>query len=143
MSNKDRIKNILIGATIGLVFSLAINASNDDKKQDNVIIEQNSETVFVSENEVAPDFRVTDMNGNRVNLTDFRGELVVVMFWTTQETDSVEQLYEFEKVYNEYKDDVEFMFVRFPYYYYYFLFFHYFFKVIFSLFFSLFFIMFL
>ena len=38
---------------------------------------------FVKPGQVAPDFRLRDMNGQMVSLSDFRGKVVLLNFWAT------------------------------------------------------------
>ena len=38
---------------------------------------------FVKPGQVAPDFRLRDMNGRMVSLSDFRGKVVLLNFWAT------------------------------------------------------------
>ncbi|MBE6611225.1 MAG: TlpA family protein disulfide reductase [Ruminococcaceae bacterium] len=60
----------------------------------------------------APDFTVTDRDGNEVKLSDFAGKPVVVNFWATWCTPCKSELPAFEDAYKEYGEDVVFMMVN-------------------------------
>ena len=51
--------------------------------------------------ELAPDFTVTDANGNQVQLSDFRGKPVVLNFWTSWCPSCVAEMPYFEQLYTE------------------------------------------
>jgi peroxiredoxin len=58
----------------------------------------------------APSFMLKDVRGNNVNLSDFKGRIVVIDFWTTWCTWCKETTQELEKLHNNYKDrDVVFL----------------------------------
>lgn len=61
--------------------------------------------------EYAPDFTVTDGEGNEYRLSDFRGTPVVLNFWATWCGPCKSELPEFESAYLEYGDQVQFMMV--------------------------------
>jgi cytochrome oxidase Cu insertion factor (SCO1/SenC/PrrC family) len=39
--------------------------------------------VKFNEGTIAPDFNLEDLTGNQVNLTDFKGKVVLIIFWAT------------------------------------------------------------
>ena len=47
------------------------------------VVEEAAENEEAAEPIVAPDFTVYDIDGNAVNLADFRGKPVVVNFWAS------------------------------------------------------------
>jgi len=69
-----------------------------------------SDTVDASKY-AAPDFTVTDGNGNKVKLSDLRGKPVVINFWATWCGYCVQEMPAFEDMYAKYGDDVHFMMV--------------------------------
>lgn len=67
--------------------------------------ETNPETV------AAPDFTVTDDNGNKVKLSQMKGKPVVVNFWASWCPPCKAEMPHFEEMYKKYKDQVVFMMV--------------------------------
>lgn len=59
----------------------------------------------------APDFTVYDANGNSVRLSDFRGKPVVLNFWASWCYYCKQEMPEFNQVYGEEKDSIQFLFV--------------------------------
>ena len=70
---------------------------------------ENSDTGYSNP---APDFTVIDHEGNVVKLSDMKGKPVVLNFWATWCPYCVEEMPDFEKVYNKYKGEVEFMMIN-------------------------------
>lgn len=54
--------------------------------------------------EKAPNFTLTDLNGKKVSLEDFRGKNVYLNFWATWCPPCRNEMPEIEKVYQQYKD---------------------------------------
>ncbi|MBI4187119.1 MAG: redoxin domain-containing protein [Chloroflexi bacterium] len=52
----------------------------------------------------APDFTLTDLAGNQVSLSDFRGKAVFINFWATWCPPCREEMPEIEAIYQKYKD---------------------------------------
>ncbi len=52
----------------------------------------------------APDFTLPDINGNMVNLSDFKGQVVLLDFWATWCIPCRQELPHFQKLYDTYKD---------------------------------------
>ena len=59
----------------------------------------------------APDFEVTDANGNKVKLSDMRGKPTVVNFWASWCPPCKAEMPHFEEAYKELGGDVNFMMV--------------------------------
>ncbi len=61
---------------------------------------------------LAPDFTVTDAEGNAVSLSDFRGQPVVVNFWASWCGPCKNEMPHFQKAYEEYGDEIAFLMVN-------------------------------
>ena len=98
---------ILIGGAVILYNTLS------KKYQPEVETEQENEDV--EEDEVvlrkAPDFTVYDIDGNPVSLSDFAGKPVVLNFWASWCPPCKGEMPEFQKLYDELKDEVHFVMV--------------------------------
>ncbi|MCL2043366.1 MAG: TlpA family protein disulfide reductase [Treponema sp.] len=60
----------------------------------------------------APDFSMTDWDGNMVKLSDFSGKPVVVNFWASWCPPCVEEMPDFNRVYRELGSEVHFLMVN-------------------------------
>ena len=60
----------------------------------------------------APDFTVTDADGNEVKLSDFAGKPVVLNFWATWCGPCKSEMPDFEKIFGEYGGQVQFMMIN-------------------------------
>ena len=58
----------------------------------------------VSESKVAADFTLTDMEGNQVSLSQYRGKVVILNFWATWCPPCREEMPSMERLYRDYKD---------------------------------------
>lgn len=76
-----------------------------------VNVEEMMPTETVSEN-AAPDFTVTDGEGNEVKLSDFRGKGVVLNFWASWCGPCKSEMPHFQEAYEEYGEDVHFLMVN-------------------------------
>ena len=54
--------------------------------------------------EQAPDFTITDAEGNQVNLSDFFGKPIVLNFWASWCGPCRQEMPEVKKIYEQYKD---------------------------------------
>ena len=68
-------------------------------------------TESISEN-LAPDFTVTDSDGNPVKLSDFRGKGVVLNFWASWCGPCKMEMPHFQAAYEQYGEDVHFLMVN-------------------------------
>lgn len=74
-----------------------------------------SETTLESETEspyLAPDFTFYDLEGNAVNLSDFRGKPIVLNFWSSGCGPCRNEMPHFEEAYKKYGDEVVFLIVN-------------------------------
>ena len=53
---------------------------------------------------VAPDFTLTDMQGQQVSLSQFRGKVVIINFWATWCPPCREEMPSMERLYRDYQD---------------------------------------
>lgn len=82
-------------------------------KTDTTTKEQSNEAHADEKEKVeAPDFTVFDTDGKAVSLSDFKGKPVVINFWATWCGYCKKEMPDFEKVYKEYGDKVQFMMVN-------------------------------
>ncbi|XOQ43220.1 MAG: Thiol-disulfide oxidoreductase ResA [Clostridium sp.] len=72
----------------------------------------NAESQSASSRIAAPDFTVYDTDGNAVKLSDFKGKPVVLNFWASWCHWCKQEMPEFNRVYNEKKDEIQFLFVN-------------------------------
>ena len=79
--------------------------------QDSVDLGEMVPTESVSEN-AAPDFTVTDADGNEVKLSDFRGRGVVLNFWASWCGPCKGEMPHFQEAYEQYGDEVHFLMVN-------------------------------
>lgn len=61
---------------------------------------------------LALDFSLTDGKGNQVNLADYQDKFVFLNFFTTWCGYCMDEMPEFQKVYDEYKEDIEIVIVN-------------------------------
>ena len=79
--------------------------------QDSVDLGEMVPTESISEN-LAPDFTVTDSEGNPVKLSDFRGKGVVLNFWASWCGPCKMEMPHFQAAYEQYGEDVHFLMVN-------------------------------
>ena len=65
---------------------------------------QQEASVGINVGEIAPDFTLTDLDGNELSLSDFRGKAVFINFWATWCPPCRAEMPEIESVYQDYKD---------------------------------------
>lgn len=86
--------------------NVSANTENAKKEQNNS--ETANTTENVQKNDItygkAQDFTITDLDGNEVSLSDFRGKKVFLNFWATWCPPCKAEMPEIEKVYQETKD---------------------------------------
>ena len=68
-------------------------------------------TESISKN-AAPDFTVTDGDGNEVKLSDFRGKGVVLNFWASWCGPCKSEMPHFQEAFEEFGEDVQFLMVN-------------------------------
>jgi len=106
---KKNLKTILGIAGFILFMAAAVFAYNaliDQAKPDDGIVSENSDK------EKAPDFTMTDQDGNSVKLSDMKGKPVVLNFWASWCPPCKAEMPDFEKVYQELGRDVLFLMVN-------------------------------
>ncbi len=86
---------------LGVVFLLTVLLLTSC---DNSISEPQVSKQVGSVENVAPDFTLTDMNGQQVSLSQFRGKVVILNFWATWCPPCREEMPSMEQLYRDYKD---------------------------------------
>ena len=99
---------VIAGATI-LYQTLSKNYSGNNLMQNTQTQDQTSEEEEIKY--VAPDFTVLDANGNEVQLSDYRGQPVVLNFWATWCYYCKVEMPDFDKAYEKYPE-VQFLMVN-------------------------------
>lgn len=75
----------------------AVTPTKDDDDED--VVE--SDDVGVDMGEIAPDFELTTLDGEKVKLSDFKGEKVLVNFWATWCPPCRAEMPDMEKLHND------------------------------------------
>ena len=65
---------------------------------------QQEAAVGINVGELAPDFTLTDLEGNSVTLSEYRGKVVFINFWATWCPPCRAEMPDIESLYQEYKD---------------------------------------
>jgi len=84
----------------------------DNTQEENNNNNNTEETTAEPQKSPAPDFTVTDIDGNEIKLSDMKGKPVVVNFWATWCYYCIEELPDFHSMYKEYGENVQFMMVN-------------------------------
>lgn len=75
------------------------------------ITDQTENSSSESQN-LAPNFTVYDLEGNKVNLTDFFGKPIIINFWASWCGPCKMEMPDFNEAYETYKDDITFLMVN-------------------------------
>ena len=102
-------KNFLIWGIALILIVVAIFVTNGYTKENAKTKPQDSSqnkisTIDASKGKEAIDFTLTDLEGNKVSLKDYRGKNVYLNFWATWCPPCRSEMPEIEKVYQQYKD---------------------------------------
>ncbi len=73
---------------------------------------EDSDSPSKDESAKAPDFTVYDIDGNPVSLSDFLGKPVIVNFWASWCGPCKSEMPDFETVYKEHENDIQFLIIN-------------------------------
>ncbi|HOV40686.1 MAG TPA: TlpA disulfide reductase family protein [Oscillospiraceae bacterium] len=113
---KDKIKVFLIAAAIVLMIGASYYfyqklSEKELSENSNTSSEISTESQTSSSEQSAPDFKVYDADGNSVNFSSFVGKPVVINFWASWCGPCQSELPYFQKAYEAYGKDVNFLMV--------------------------------
>lgn len=91
---------------------LAVTETTEPAVEETEVSGETEETTAETEMPVAPDFTVYDAEGNEVRLSDLRGKPVIINFWATWCGYCVQEMPDFQTVYEEYGDQIHFMMIN-------------------------------
>lgn len=86
--------------------------TTSSSQQTNDSSNSSSQSTTERKKQLAPDFTVTDANGVKHKLSDFKGKKVFLNFWATWCGPCKIEMPEFQKAYEKYKDEIEFLIVN-------------------------------
>ncbi len=78
---------------------------NTNPTYSEVIRKQYEKKQLLAPGKPAPQFTLTDVDGNEVSLDDFKGKYVLIDFWQTLCSRSARELPHYLKLYSDYKDE--------------------------------------
>lgn len=83
----------------------------DKTTVDETTVDEKEETEDEETKSMAPDFTLLSSNGEEISLSDYRGKVVFLNFFTTWCTYCEAELPDFQKAYEKYGDDIEILLV--------------------------------
>ncbi len=118
MNNK---KTFLLLIVLVVIIAVALGAYNylGDRVEADNLAQNNNEATSLSpsddsekEAELVPDFAVTNLEGDTVRLSDFRGKPTVVNFWASWCGPCKMEMPDFQKAYDMYGSDINFLMIN-------------------------------
>lgn len=89
-------------------------ANNSNSKSEVSVVESDAEIDDTTSADyvLAPDVTFTDIDGNEVMLSDFKGKPVVMNFWASWCPPCKSEMPDFDKVYGELGEEIEFLMIN-------------------------------
>ena len=103
---------VLLGAALLLYPRLAALTQRDALVQASDSSQASDDSSQEQTPQAAPDFTVTDQEGNQVSLSDFLGKPVVLNFWASWCGPCKQEMPHFEEAYQEYGQEIHFLMVN-------------------------------
>lgn len=91
---------------------LVTEQQSDSEAGKSGTVETDADTEQEEQRTLAPDFTVTDKEGNEVKLSDFIGKPVVLNFWASWCAPCKSEMPDFEEAYGKYKESIHFLMVN-------------------------------
>lgn len=97
---------LLVGATVWY------RALSTEYSANDIAVDRESSAQPAAQVEQAADFTVLDNEGNQISLSQLFGNPVIINFWATWCGPCKAELPDFDKLYSEYRDSVQFMMIN-------------------------------
>jgi len=104
---------VIIAIALGYVYSTQynkeknINENTINKEQSEINVSEDiNQSHRIEIGKPAPDFTLTDINGEDITLSNLKGKKVLLNFWATWCPYCVEEMPDLNKIYNENKDEL-------------------------------------
>ncbi|URN94352.1 MAG: TlpA family protein disulfide reductase [Candidatus Pristimantibacillus lignocellulolyticus] len=98
-----------IAFVIGLIGSMVHDQIQEGifsaRTSTQLVDEENQAVIGIRNGQSAPNFQLMDLHGNSVNLADYRGQKVIINFWTTWCRVCKAEMPHVEKLYEHYKNE--------------------------------------
>jgi len=99
------LKGVILLVVVTLVFAVGSFAIQLKERPNHKEV-QKGEQIVAAEGSIAPDFELSDFNGNRTSLSRWQGKVVLVDFWATWCTYCIEEMPQLQKIAKDYGRDL-------------------------------------